>query len=171
MTGSDPSLRGQTPGVSRRGVLLAAAGAVLARPAGALAGQPKADRAADALTALSRREYAAADAYRAAGTPLFERLAANCEQHAGALRSQLDSVGLRPPAKPDHEELDPAAARVADGGGRTAAIALEEQLVAAHEDAIADVYDPETKRTVATIMAGHAQHLVALHGDPLRALA
>jgi hypothetical protein len=103
------------------------------------------------------REYAAAAGYRKAGGKLFERLAANCEAHASALRSQLESVGREPP-KPG------PSADVGDG------IALERAFVAAYRRSLGDLYDPATKRTAATVMAGHAQHLVALSTDPMDAL-
>jgi hypothetical protein len=129
----------------------------LARPGSAFAGQPAADRTADALVAFVAREYAAAAGYRDAGGKLFERLAANCDAHASALRSQLESVGRRPPEPGE-------AADVGDG------IALERAFVADYRSALGDLYDPATKRTAATIMAGHAQHLVALAADPMDAL-
>jgi hypothetical protein len=152
--GSDPLLqRGE---VLRFAGLLAGT-ALLGRPAGALAGQPVADRAADALEELVAREYAAAAGYRAAGGELFARLAANCEAHVTALRSQMESVGREPP-RPGK------AAEVGDG------TALERGFVAAYRAALGDLYDPATKRTAATIMAGHAQHLVALAADPMDAL-
>jgi hypothetical protein len=140
-----------------RGAGIFAVAALFGRPGAALAGQPAADRTADVLLALVDREYAAAAGYRAAGGELFERLAANCEAHVRALNSQLDSVG-RPPPEPGR------AVEVRDG------IALEKGFVAAYRDALGDLYDAATKRTAATIMAGHAQHLVALERDPLDAL-
>ncbi len=99
------------------------------------------------------REYAAAGGYRAAGGALFERLAANCEAHVRALNSQLDSVGRLPP--------EPAApADVGDG------VAVERAFVEAYRRSLGDLYDPATKQTAATIMGGHAQHLVVLLKNP-----
>ena len=152
-SGSDPLSCIGAP----RSLLAAAPRRCSPAPRGAFAGQPVADRAADALVALAARELAAAAGYREAGGELFARLAANCEAHVGALGSQLESVGREPPAPPP-------AARVGDG------IALERDFVAAYRDALDDLYDPGTKRTAATIMAGHAQHLVALSPNPLESL-
>jgi hypothetical protein len=138
--------------ITRRRALTLAGAGLLSRPASALAGQPAADRTAGALGALAARELGAAAGYRQAGGELFERLAANCEAHAGALGSQLDSVGRELPPSPP-------AAEVGDG------VALERGLVAAYRRSLGDLYDPATKRTAATIMAGHAQHLVVLMDD------
>ncbi len=143
--------------ITRRRALALGGAAVLARPSAAWAGQPVADRTAGALVALVAREYAAAAGYREAGGALLDRLAANCDAHVRALRSQLESVGREPP-KPG------PAVEVRDG------IALEKGFVAAYRETLGDLYDPATKRTAATIMAGHAQHLVALERDPLDAL-
>jgi hypothetical protein len=140
-----------------RGAGILAGAALLGRPASALAGQPAADRTADALVALVAREYAAAAGYREAGGELFERLAANCDAHVRALRSQLESVGREPPQPPP-------AADVGDG------IALERDFVAAYRRSLGDLYDSATKRTAATVMAGHAQHLVVLLPDPMDGL-
>ena len=153
--GPDPVRRRNE--ATRRSVIVAAGLALLARPANAVAGQPVADRTADTLIALAARELAAAAGYREAGGGLFERLAGNCEAHVGALGSQLDSVGRKPPAPPP-------AADVGDG------IALERKFVASYRAALDDLYDPATKRTAATIMAGHAQHLVVLLENPLGSL-
>ena len=141
--------------ITRRRALALAAGALAAHPAAARAGQPAADRTADALVDLVAREYAAAAGYRAAGR---ERFAAVCEDYARALRSQLESVGREPP------EPGPAA----DAGD---ASALERELIDAYRRRLGDLYDPATKRTAATIMAGHAQRLVVLERDPLAALS
>jgi hypothetical protein len=152
--GSDPLW--QRNEVLRRAGILAGV-VLLGRPGRALAGQPAADRTADALVALVAREYAAAAGYREAGGKLFERLAANCDAHVGALRSQLDSVGREPPTPGP-------AADVGDG------VALERGFVAAYRRSLGDLYDPATKRTAATIMAGHAQHLVVLLDNPMDGL-
>lgn len=162
--------RGLTP-VSRRGALaaVAAAALLLARPAGAAAAQ--AEDTAGALLELIAREQAADFAYRATGAPRFARLGRHAAEHARALRTHLESVGRPPPAAPGSAgDLDPAAARLAAGGGDAAARALERQLVEACAGALDRLYDPSSKRTAATIMASHGQHLVVLHRDPLEAL-
>jgi hypothetical protein len=178
MTGSDPSLhsaagRGQTPfarpvkqRTTRRALLAAGAGAVLARPAVAVAQQSHAERTAQALEPLIRREQAAAFAYGLAGLPVLARHEA---EHAAALRPHLQSVGhLPPPPVRVTQDLDPAARRLADAGPTgdrdAAAIALERELLAAYAGVLDSLYDPATRRTAATIMASHGQHLVTL--DP-----
>ena len=154
--------------LSRRAVLAASA-LLLARPPAAATAQ--ADDTARALVGLIAREQAAAFAHRAP----YPRLAAACGAHARALRSQLESVGLSPPSAPTGPgDLDRAAARLHSASGRreraAAAIALERELLAACAAALDRLYDPSSKRTAATIMAGHGQHLVVLHRDPLEAL-
>ncbi len=126
MTGSDPSLhsaalRGQTPGVSRRGVLLAAAGAVLARPAaragGPADGGPRRRRAHRPLPSRVRRGRRLPGRGRAAVRAPGRQLRG--ARGGAALAAGLGRAAAAREAGP--EELDPAAARVADGGGRTAA--------------------------------------------------
>ena len=160
--------RGQTP-VSRRAVLAGAAALLLWRPADAAAAQ--AEDTAAALLELIAREQAAEFAYREAASPRFERLGRHAADHAGALRAQLESVGRPPPAPPAGPgDLDPSAQLVASTGDQAAAIALERELAAVCAAALDRLYDPSTKRTAATIMASHGQHVVALHEDPLEAL-
>ena len=154
--------------VTRRAALAVAA-LLLARPADAAGAQ--AEDTAAALLELIAREQAADFAYRAAGAPRFGRLAQHAAEHARALRAHLESVGRPPPAAPGAPgDLGPAAARVASAGDDAAAIALEQELVAVCAAALDRLYDPSSKRTAATIMAGHGQHLVVLHRDPLQAL-
>ena len=161
--------------LTRRSALLAGAAAlVTARPAAAA--QAHADATAGALKDLVTREYAAAFAYRAAGDA---RVAAQETAHALALNAHLEAVGTRRLLPPrDGRALDPSSARLAGAGERrqvaTAAIELEEELVAAYAAALPALYDPSTVRTAATIMASHGQHLVvhheALGSDPIEAL-
>jgi plasmid stabilization system protein ParE len=162
-------VKGSLLPVSRRGALVAAAALLLGRPAGAAAAQ--AEDTAGALLELIGREQAADFAYRAAAAPRFARLARHAAEHARALHSHLEAVGRPPPAPPRAAgDLDPAAAHVAAAGGDAAAIALERELMGACAAALDRLYDPSSKRTAATIMASHGQHLVVLHRDPLQAL-
>jgi len=150
-------------------VLAAGAVVLLARPPGAEAAQ--AEDTAGTLLELIAREQAADFAYRATGARRFARLAQHAAEHARALRAHLESVGRPAPAPPGARgDLDPAAARVASAGGEAAAIALERELVTVYAGALDRLYDPSSKRTAATIMAGHGQQLVVLHRDPLQAL-
>jgi hypothetical protein len=151
---------------SRRVLLAAGAGVLLARPAAAVAQQSHAERTAQALEPLIRREQAAAFAYARAGLAVLAR---HESEHAAALRPHLQSVGhLPPPRVRGAADLDPAARRLAaagPGGERAAAaIALERELLEAYAGVLDSLYDPATRRTAATIMASHGQHLVTL--DP-----
>jgi hypothetical protein len=151
--------------ITRRAALAAGAGLVVGRPAVAAAQQSHAERTAGALRELIAREQAAAFAYAAAGLPLLARHEA---EHAAALAPHFQSVGHQRPAPVRGvAELDPAARRLADaarGEREAAAVALERELVAAYARSLHALYDPATRRTAATIMASHGQHLVNL--DP-----
>ena len=144
--------------MTRRELALAAAAAVLARPAAALAAT---DEPA-ILTGLIEREQAAAFAYaRAARAPL----AAQEDEHARALASELAAMGIEAPPKPRAaSELDPAARRALRGGTEEA-IALEQSLLDAYESAIRGLEQPQVLQTAATVMASHAQHLAMLRRE------
>ena len=91
---------------------------------------------------------------------------------AAALRPHLQSAGhLPPPRARGAADLDPAAARLADAGPTgdrdAAAVALERELLAAYAQSLDALYDPATRRTAATIMASHGQHLVNLDSGAL----
>ena len=155
--------------LSRRGALAAAAALRLVRPGDAPAAQ--AEDTAAALLDLIAREQAAEFAYREAVSPRFGLLGRHAGRHAGALRAHLESVGGLPPPPPARvADLDPSAAMVASTGGEAAAIAFERELMDSCAAALDRLYDPSTKRTAATIMASHGQHLVVLHEDPLEGL-
>jgi hypothetical protein len=160
-------MTGGTP-TTRRAALAGAAGLLLVRPAAAAAAQSHAEKTAGALQDLIARERAAALAYGVTGR---QRLAAHEEDHAAALVPHLQSVGHKPPPPPrDASQLRGLAAELAAAppGGRTAAaVAMEEELIRAYRAALARLYDPATKRTAATIMASHGQHIVTLRPDPL----
>jgi Ferritin-like domain len=150
--------------VTRRELALAAAAAVLARPAAALA----ADDEPAILAGLIEREQAAAFAYERAGRG---GLSAQEDEHARALASELAAMGIEAPAKPQRpDELDPEARR-AIAGGLEAAIGLEQSLLAAYEPAIRGLEQAQVLQTAATVMASHAQHLAMLRleagRDPL----
>jgi hypothetical protein len=150
--------------VRRRDLLLAGAAVALARPAAAEAAE------GDVLDRLIVREDAAAFAYRERGVEGPARLA---EDHAKALRTQIDALGRRGPLPPTSvRELDPAARRVAEGGAPANAIALQRSLLDAYERGLAELAEPSILRTAATIAASHAQHLALLRReaglDPFR---
>ena len=154
-------------GRSRREALAAGlAGAALAlAPGSAAAAGP--DQGA-ALTALGRAEEDAAFSYRGSGLGgLAERLAAQDVEHAKALAVQLEALGLpAPPPARGRDGLPPAALRVLDGRGTEArlraAIAYEQALIDGCARQLGELEEPGVIRTVATIMAGHAQHQALL---------
>ena len=89
---------------------------------------------------------------------------------------QLEALGLpSPPAAGVRDGLPPAALRVLDARGTEArlraAIAWEQELIDGCARRLAALEEPGAIRTVATIMAGHAQHQTLLRRlaglDPL----
>ena len=162
--------------LSRREALaagLAGAAALVLAPA-ASAAEP--DHGV-ALTALVRAEQDAAFAYRnAALGALGGPLAAQEEEHAKALVTQLEALGLPgPEAAAGREDLGEEALAVVEAGGGAArweaAIAFERALIRGCADRLAQLDEPGILRTVATVMASHAQHLALLERaaghDPL----
>jgi rubrerythrin len=135
--------------VRRRELLVGAAAALVARPAVAHA----ADRDPEILLALAAREDAAASAHERAAPEPLPGIAAQEHDHGAALRTMLDAFGRRPP------EVEPEAA--ADRGP-AAAIAREEALVEAYSAALLELEEEGVLKTVASILASHAQHLARL---------
>jgi hypothetical protein len=160
------------PDESRRAFLAAAGAAALALGPGAgVAGALDRKKGIDepgALTALLTAELHAAYAYERSGD---RRLAEQEDAHARALASLLDALGRPIPLAPaSPEQLQPSAkALLESGGARAAAIALERALIEGCARGIAKLGDPSMIRTVATIMASHAQHLTLHTGfhEPL----
>jgi Ferritin-like domain len=139
--------------VRRREIVLAGAGALLVRPAHAVA----ADRDPELLLELVAREDAAALAYERAAPEPLPGIGAQERDHGAALRTMLDAFGRRAP----EVELDGPARRLAEasGDGRLeAAIALEASLVEAYSAALVDFEEEGVLRSAASIMASHAQH-------------
>jgi hypothetical protein len=140
--------------VRRRDLILAAAGAVLARPAVA---EAAADRDPDLLLKLVAREDAAVLAYERATPEPLPGLAAQEADHGAALRTLLDAFGLKapPPA------LDGPARRLVEapeGERLEAAIALEASLVADYAAAVLHLEVEGVLQSAASILASHAQH-------------
>jgi hypothetical protein len=144
----------------RREVLLIAA-ALVARPSLAVAD----DRDGDVVKGLIAREEGATYAYRGLRFPGVPDIAAHDADHARALRTQMQALG-RGTAPISAADLDPAARRLAEASTRaaqlTAAIALEDDLVATYRRAVLDIVEPGILQTVATILASHAQHRALL---------
>jgi hypothetical protein len=140
--------------ISRRSLVLAAAGAVLARPAVALAAEDD----PDVLLRLVAREDAAALAYRRAAPEPLPGLAAQEADHAAALRTLLDGYGILEIPRP---ALDAPARRLVatpEADRIAAAIALESSLVADYSAALLTLEAAGSLQTAASILASHAQH-------------
>jgi hypothetical protein len=146
--------------VITRRAALAGAAALALRPATALG----ADRVAATLLALYVAEQHAALAYRTAGGELA-RIGEQEDDHALALAAQLGGLARpQPDAPTDPAVLRGSAAKVAAGGEVVAAaIALERELLDAYRKAIPVFKEPEMRRSAATIMASHGQHLSVLY--------
>jgi hypothetical protein len=168
---------------SRREALAAAAAAAAAVALGPAAAAASAlDRAKGsdepgALHALVVAELNATFAYRNAGlAPLGPRLAVQEDDHARALTSHLQALGMPLPPVPSRAaQLPPPPAALLEASGdaarRRAAIALEESLIGGCATELEKLGDPNMIRTVATVMASHSQHLAVLRRaaalDPL----
>jgi hypothetical protein len=146
--------------VRRRELLVAAAVAVVARPAVAVAAE---DTTADILERLIALEEEAALAHRGAAAAAVSGIASQEADHAKALRTDLEALGGRAPGAPTG---------VAPLAGLDGAIALEADLVAAYRMALVELDEPGVMPTVGTILASHAQHhallLRAAGRDPFR---
>jgi hypothetical protein len=154
--------------ITRRGLLGAAALAVLARPA--VAGAAVATETGT-MFELIRVEDAAGAAYdiaaRATGSAVLERIARLDERHGHALRVDLESLTVEPAHRPDDaEQGESAALALAQAPGRrealAAAIALEHQVLDVFLAAARSLVDPGLLQTVATIAGSHAQQLAVL---------
>jgi hypothetical protein len=153
----------------RRELLLAGAGALLARPA--VAGAATLDENGDIIKPLIAREEGAQFAYRGAIPPGAPHLAQTAAEHAAALRTQLQALG-RGTTPITADQIDPLARRFAEASTADArlhaAIALEADLVSAYRAAVIKLTEPGILQTAATILACHAQQralLARLAGD------
>ena len=150
----------------------ALAGAAAAGVAAALPGAARADDAEDlakaALIAVLRLEQTALVAYEAIAnggvlTSVLRGFLEQERQHAAQLEMALQSMGAKPPIPPrraDIPRLD--SALHSRGGAARFAIDLEMRTVAAYQDAIRDVHDPNLTRTSSGAMGTDAQQLVVL---------
>jgi hypothetical protein len=147
--------------MTRRELLLIATAVVVAPPQMAWGD----DRDGDIVKALIAREEAATYAYRGLrfeGTPDIAR---HDEDHARALRTELQALG-RGTTPISAADLDPPARRLSEAftaqARLDAAIALETDLVATYKKAVLDLVEPGILQTAATILASHAQHRALL---------
>jgi hypothetical protein len=154
------------PALSRRDALAAAAAGAAALALGlpARAAARGVDEGA-ALTELVRAEQDAAFVYRTAGLDAGTTFARQDAEHAQALASHLEALAMPIPGPtrgPD--DLAPEALAVLEATGdaarRRAAMAYERSLIAGCLRRLPVLEEPNTVRTVATVMAGHAQQLV-----------
>ena len=150
---------------SRRAVLTGgfagAAALALAAPAARARGASE----GEALAELIRAEEDAAFVYLGAGLEGAATLARQDSEHAKALASHLEALGM-PIPRPTRgrDELGPEALAVLEASGRLerprAAMAYERSLIAGCAQRLPRLEEPNTVRTVATVMASHAQHLL-----------
>ena len=122
-----------------------------------------------ALTALIRAEEDAVFVYRNAALPggLGDRLAGQDDEHARALASLLEALAMRIPGPArSRRDLPPEALAVLEPASAEArlraAVAYERALIEGCSRALPALEHANTVRTVATVMAGHAQHEVHL---------
>jgi hypothetical protein len=154
--------------LSRREALaagLAGAAGLALVPAAAAARDSAGER--EALTELMQGEQDAVFVYRNAALGGAATIARQDLEHARALATHVQAVGLKVPGTTrDRAGLPAEALAVLEAGGdaarRQAAMAYERSLIAGCAQRLGALQDPDTVRTVATVMAGHAQHLVLL---------
>lgn len=135
--------------ITRRGALVAAGGSLLA----AASAQAQTE---DDVRAL-REAYVAERATEAIYASLGERweaFAGHEADQAAALATALEALGSRIPGPP-----------TTAGGGLEDAVAQELRAIAALQNAITEVEDGKLLHTLASIMAGSAQHLVLLRRE------
>ena len=139
------------------GAAVLALGAVPARARGASEGE--------ALTELIRAEEDAVFVYTQARLDGAAALAPQDTEHAKALASHLEGLGMPVPGPTrGRDDLAPEALAVLEATGaqarRRAAMAYERSLIDGCLQRLPRFEAPNTVRTVATVMASHAQHLV-----------
>jgi hypothetical protein len=149
----------------RRELLLAGVALAVARPATAR-GQ---DRDGDIVKGLIAREEGAAYAYRGLRLPGVADVSAQDDDHAEALRTELQALG-RGTSPISAADLDAPTRRLAeasrDEDRLDAAIALEAHLVSSYSAAVVALSEPGILQTAATILACHAQRRARLlRGD------
>jgi rubrerythrin len=171
-----------------RGIGLAGAAAV---PAALLAAAPahaQEDAQTDALKNVIELEQAAQLAYTEAAAEgklsgdaqaLAEELADQEDDHATALETAIEQLGVEAPEAPDSPDgvsaLEGFDAGASEDGLIDFFISMEENLVRAYAEASANLTADDLLRSGAQIGGSHAQHLVAwrlLRGDaPAKAAA
>jgi hypothetical protein len=157
---------------TRRRALAAAAVPVFlgAAPRALAAGDEK-QREQQALAAVLRLEQTAVVAFEAIAnsgrlsgraTTLLRGLLDDDRQHADALASALDGLGVKPPIPPRRAKVPGLTAVGNDRDAASFAIALEERTIGAYVTAVRDIADGNVLHTVAGAMGTDGQHLVML---------
>ena len=146
--------------IPRRALLAGAAALALGSAAPAAA---RGRDEGDALTALVRAEEDAAYVYRTARLGgLATALAEQDAERSRALASQLEALTLPIPGPTRGRDGLPAAALAVLEARGTAALraaaAYEQTLIDGCAEALPLLEEPNIVRTVATVLAGHAQH-------------
>lgn len=162
--------------LTRRAALAAGLTGAAALALGPAAAGARGPHEGAALAALARNEEVSAYVYRTAGVGGPAGVLSEQEgEHARALAVHLESLGLPEPERVTGPEALTSTARQVietDAGERVgAAIEWEQELIESCAEHLAALEEPNVIRTVATIMAGHAQHQAALRRlagqDPL----
>ena len=161
-TRSEPSVGGAR--LTRRAALAAAAAGAAGLPVAAPA-RARGASEGEALTELIRAEEDAVFVYSEARLQGTAALAPQDTQHAKALASHLEALGMPVPGPTrGRDDLAPGALAVLEATGdrerRKAAMDYERSLIAGCLQRLPRLEEPTTVRTVATVMASHAQHLV-----------
>ena len=161
--------------IARRALL---AGAVLA-VTGAVPAAARGRDEGEALKALVRAEQDAVYVYRTATLGgLATALADQDLERARALATELQALGMPIPGPArGRGGLPPAALAVLDARGNAAlraAVAYEQTLIDGCAAALEALVEPNIIRTVATVLAGHAQHQALIRreagDDPLSSI-
>jgi hypothetical protein len=151
--------------LTRRAALAAAVGGAAGLAVAAAPARARGASEGEALTELIRAEEDAVFVYTEARLDGAAALAPQDTEHAKALASHLEALGMPVPGPTrDREDLAPEALAVLEATGaqerRRAAMAYERSLIAGVLERLPRLEAPNTVRTVATVMASHAQHLV-----------
>jgi hypothetical protein len=151
--------------LTRRAALAAAAAGAAGLAVAAPAARARGASEGEALTDLIRAEEDAVFVYTEARLDGAAALAPQDTEHAKALASHLEALGMPVPGPTrGRDDLAPEALAVLEATGdqerRRAAMAYERSLIAGCLQRLPRLEEPNTVRTVATVMASHAQHLV-----------
>jgi hypothetical protein len=142
--------------------------AILAAPA-----QAQETEQTDALESVVELEQAAELAYSLAAEELageagdlLKDLGTHAGEHATALGEAIDQLGVEPPSASQDPASYPSLERFDEKAGEKEQLAffigLEEDLIAAYEETVADLEAADLSVTYAQISAAHGQAWIAL---------